>query len=505
MIVLTARDFHLQELLKREGLTYGFESSSGSHIFLTPTENQLIVSDFSPLPSPTKLKAKLKRVKYIIPDNNGLIEIVGIVDINSRLVIPVAANLGSDDTGQKVIYYGEIENRGKILIIPLNLTELLKHRGSKPKKFWTRTLRFPYEDVAITDRGGIRRLISAYIKQFAQTANLPFIKLSCVPGAFMSMFGFRVDTDFSSPSLIEKAVRLAEKVQMRWTWFVTTEDSLLRLKSIIKIIAAHDVQLHCNHHLVYPDLHRNKMNLLKGKEILNQIGIIPVGAAAPFGVWNENLQRALEELGFKYSSEFGYSYDDIPGRPLVNGKLSSVLQIPVHPISLGRLAEMKLSRKDIFEYYRQIIDLQCARGEPCFLYDHPKWIVHYYDVLKDVLEYGVERCGSWSTFTDYYRWWEIRESVSYEIKIEEEGFNLIVKGECPDATYLTVEHDKHISFVPLKTQWIDLKELKWIEVPSFNKSDGRKLYTRCYDLRMAINERIWKFIKKIKTRKRGML
>lgn len=503
MIILKAPDVYLQDLLKREGIPYGFDRFSSKHIFITPTENQLILTDFSD--APTEMKSYFKKVKYIAPDSTGLLDRVGIVDINARLMIPVSANIGISDRGEQVIYFGEVQNHGKILLLPLNLTELLRHRGITPKKFWTRRLKFPYEDIAITDRGGIRRLLTACIKQFARAANLPFIRLSCVPSPFRSIFGFRVDTDFSSPSLIEKAVCLSEKVQMRWTWFVTAEDDLSRLKSIINILAAQDVQLHCYHHMVYPDLLRNKTNFLKGKEILAQIGIFPIGVAAPFGRWNENLQSALEELGFKYSSEFGYSYDDLPSRPFVNGNPSSVLQIPVHPISLGRLAAMKLSRKEIFEYYRRIIDLQCARHEPCFLYDHPKWIVHYHDVLKDILDYGVARCGNSFTITDYSRWWQNRESVSYEIKLRDDGlFDLTVNGDCPDAQ-LTVEHNDRISSVSFRTQRINLKDLKWIETPFAKIFNNSELYTRHRDLRMLINDRLRNFINRMQKHKRKML
>lgn len=503
MIILKAPDVYLQDLLKREGIPYGFECFSSKHIFITPTENQLILTDFPD--TPTEVKSYFKKVKYIAPDSTGLLDQVGIVDINARLMIPVSANLGISEGREKVIYFSEVPSHGKILILPLNLTELLRHRGITPKKFWTRGLKFPYEDVAITDRGGIRRLLAACIKQFAQVANLPFVRLSSIPGSFRSILGFRVDTDFSSRSLIEKAVRLSEKVQMRWTWFVTAEDDLSRLKSIINILAAQDVQLHCYRHIVYPDLPRNKTNFQKGKEIFAQIGIFPVGVAAPFGTWNENLQSALEELGFKYSSEFGYSYDDLPGRPFVNGTPSSVLQIPVHPISLGRLAAMKLNRKEIFEYYRRIIDLQCARHEPCFLYDHPRWIVHYHDVLKDILEYGVARCGNSFTLTDYYRWWQNRESVSYEIKLGDDGFfDLIVNGNCPYAQ-LTVECNNQISYVSLKTQRINLKDLKWIKIPSAKIFNNSELYTRNWDLRILINDRLMNFIKRMQKHKRKML
>ena len=43
------------------------------------------------------------------------------------------------------------------------------------------------------------------------------------------------------------------------------------------------------------------------------------------------LKAALEKLQVGHSSEFGLAYDDLPFWP----RQSSVLQVPVHPVSLG--------------------------------------------------------------------------------------------------------------------------------------------------------------------------
>ncbi len=495
MVLLKKPDNHLEDLLKREGILYQLNNRTGKYLFITQTANQLIISNFPDVP--TEIKSCLRKIKYIAPDKSGLLDKVGIVDINAHCLIPELANIGISDRGSNVLYLTEVLGQGKWLVIPFSLNELLKHRGITPKKFWARASRLPYEDVAFTDRGGVRRLFLACLKHLWELNNLPFVKISCNPGMFLSTFAFRVDTDYSSPTLIEKSLRLSEKVGMRWTWFVTTGDKPAQLKAIINILKGQDIQLHCHRHQVYADVAQNKANYAEGKEILSRLGISPLGVAAPFGEWNENLQQAFAELGFKYSSEFGYSYDDLPERPLVNGQRSAVLQIPIHPISLGRLAEAKMERKKIFDYYARIIDLQCSRLEPCFLYDHPKWIVYYEDVLKDILQYGLERCGNWVTLTDYCHWWQLRESVNYQLQFKDGGFDLTVEQAIPEIS-LVIEHSNQIAFVPIKNQPTCWNELKWIETPRVKKFNSYELYTRRADLMMQIKRRLQNYRRRIK-------
>jgi len=497
LVILNKPDDRLQDLLKREGISFRIADTTGKYLFVTRSEKHLIVADFRD--APIEFKSHLKKIRYIAPDRSGVLDKVGVVDINTACFVPDSANFGVSDKGKGVIYYNEIPGKGKIFVLPFHLDILLKHRGIVPKRFWAPFPRFPYEDVAVTDRGGVRRLLTACLKYLCEINELPFVKTSCNPGSFPSTLGFRVDTDFSSPSLIEKALKISEKVGMRWTWFVTTGDQHARLKAIISILKGEDIQLHCHRHLVYADITQNKLNYARGKDILNQLGVAPTGVAAPYGEWNESLQQAYTELGFLYSSEFGYSYDDLPELPMVNGQRSTVLQIPVHPISLGRLSEVTRNKKQIFDYYSRIIDLQCARLEPCFFYDHPKWIVHYQDVLIDILQYGLERCRNWTTLTDYCHWWQRRDSINYEIQLKEEGFDLKAT-ETPAEISLTIERNGQIAFVPIKTQMISWDELKWSEIYQTKRFNIQELNTRKSDLIMLIKAKLRNYRRKMEKR-----
>ena len=58
--------------------------------------------------------------------------------------------------------------------------------------------------------------------------------------------------------------------------------------------------------------------------------------AAPRGMWNFALGLSLEELGFDFSSDFGYDIDSFPFFPRFRGRKMKLLQIPIHPYSVER-------------------------------------------------------------------------------------------------------------------------------------------------------------------------
>lgn len=485
MICLNKQDIYLNALLKQEGAPFDSDYSEGKIVFLTITPRHLIITDFADCSF--DVKSHPKKIGFIFPDDSDFFRNVGLVDINSLCWIPEGANRGVSNKGDAVVYFATDCSKGIKAVLPLDLARLSEHRGIIPKKFYAPGKRFPYENVAVADRGGVRRLLFAVLKQIFIHKQLPYIRLSYVPGFSVSAFGFRVDTDFSPPLIIEKARHIADKVGMRWTWFVDVAHNGLRLKEILDILAGQDIQLHCYRHLVYPDYLRNKLNFSRGKEIITQAGINSIGVAAPYGEWNQELQRALEELGFEYSSEFGYSYDDLPSHPWRNGESSPMLEIPVHPISLGRLVWAKADRKSIFDYFRRVIDRQCSRLEPCFLYDHPQWIVQYQDVMEDVLRYGIEQCGSWTTLTEYHHWWIQREQIRYDISITKDGMDVRVKNDNSDVA-LVIENKNEIAFVPLVSGLVTFKDLKWIKINQDMSFDKNEICTRRSDWKIWVYE-----------------
>ncbi|MEO0070018.1 MAG: hypothetical protein ABIK18_04400 [candidate division WOR-3 bacterium] len=494
MICLQTPDRYFEEILRQAGLPYSSSPSPDTKIFITSSPFQVRLGT-TPKPA-SDMKSSWVKVKFIAPDETELFRNVGLVDINARCLVPKNANHGKrNGKGGAFVY-----EKGDEIILPFAISQIFRPRGMALKRFYCQSSRLPWEKVAVDDRGGVRRILTNSIRHLLIKNNLPYVRLSYVPGSYRSVFGFRVDTDYSSLSDIVKTVKLAEKIGMRWSWFVATGSWNSRLKELIKILSEQDIQLHCHKHLVYNDFDRNMRNFLTGKELLQKVDVNPIGVASPYGEWNENLQKVFEELDFKYSSEFCYSYDDLPARPIISAKLSSVLQIPVHPISLGRLIWANANPKAILDYYRQVIDLQVARQEPCFLYDHPNWISRYPEIFMEILSYGIQRCGFFTTITDYYRWWRKREEVRYNVWVVDDGIEITVQNGGEDV-YLIIEYQDRMAFIPLTSGKVKFDKISWqplsISMP-FNSKEittrGREWLMRPYYLLSEVMR--WRQIRK---------
>jgi hypothetical protein len=475
MIRAQNADIYLNTLLEQEGVPLTDEASQPD-VFITQQNGQLIFSSSGD--ALINSDSKTVRIKFIIPPNDSYFRNTGLVDINEKCRVFDFAHICSSAHSLPFNYY---QNENAVL--PFELCRLLKHRGKQPKQFYSRQGRCPYETVARSDRGGVRRILVGCLRSFLNRKQLPYIHLSYVPANCRSLFGFRVDTDYSQESIINECARIARDFDMAWTWFIMTAGikDFSRLKNQLR---GQDVQVHCHRHLVYPDIKRNIINYSIAIGKLELINTKPSGAAAPYGEWNEALGQALAELGFEYSSEFCYGYDDLPSRPIIQGKQIPVLQLPVHPISIGRLAWAKMNEDEMIAYYRNVIDMQVARGEPCFLYDHPDAILKHPRVIKEVIRYGLERCGSWMTMTQFYNWWRSRERVRYQCRLGNNRMELKVFNNAPDLE-LIIEYGDALARVPLRTGTYPFERLNWVPVEII-PAPADLVKIRHYSLRMRL-------------------
>lgn len=496
MVFLIDPDIYLQTLLKQEGVPFT-EKENDAQISIKKGKGQLFLGTTSNLPE--EIPGKRLKVKFLIPDKNSIFCNTGLVDISTCCLIPKSANTGKTDKGQNFLYQGENNSSGQLIVLPFALKALLKHRGIMLKQFLAKGKRLPYETVAIADRGGVRRVFAGCLRALLNSQNIPYVHLAYVPKGYRSIFGFRVDTDFSSPSQIAVAAEIAKRFKMRWTWFLRTATSTNDIFDISKVLSGHEIQLHCDRHLVYPDFERNYRNFSEGVNTLKRAGIKPIGVAAPYGIWNESLDKVFAELGFEYSSEFGYSYDDIPSRPVVQERESPVMQIPVHPISLGRLVWAKMDERAMIAYYQSVIDFQIARGEPCFLYEHPEMIVRYPEVISAVIRYALERCDDCMTMSEYCRWWQEREKVRYNCRFNQGVIELEVSNGMSDIN-LVLEYGERRATLPLSAHRIEFDSLRWKPV-AVMPFDQNELRTKKYPLQLRISETIRQMQRRLQIKK----
>ncbi len=157
-----------------------------------------------------------------------------------------------------------------------------------------------------------------------------------------------------------------------------------------------DIQSHAFYHYTYNDYASNRFNIRKAKEFFLDLGIETTGFVAPYGKWNEQLAEALEDEGYRYSSEFSYDYMGFPSYPVVKGKVSKVLEIPVFPVApeLFVNEDMTCNPEKILEFYKTAIDELIDHGIPVIVYAHTHPLMSMIpSLLENIMDYAINEKG----------------------------------------------------------------------------------------------------------------
>ncbi len=496
MIGLLGADPFWQELLRQEGVCFqrhAADQFDGLAVLIldqAPSKSEAAQvkrfmdcggSILAGVPSAVKvwpeLKFRNRHLKYVVPDRSALFRNTAVIDLETDGSVLQEANCGFTPQGAGAVYAGRL-GQGWAVLLPFELSAVLAQHRSRPRSFYARTHKPLYETVARVNRGEVRRLAANGLRFLLAQTDRPYVRLSFVPGSHSSIFGFRVDTDFDPVGSIQAVAGIAAEAGMRFSWYLNVEALGQNLNRTIQtLLKGHDIQLHCFHHTVYPDYERNFTNLQKGCELMREAGANPLGTVSPYGEWNREWNQAVTKLGLSYSSEFSLAYDDLPFRPVLNGDKGKVLQVPIHPISFGRLAAARSAPEEMVRYFKRHIDLQARRSEPCFLYGHPGKLTRFANELQAVLGYGVARCGAWTTVTDYARWWMKREKARFGLSQKSGLFMVEVETGAEDVE-LVLERKDSCARVPFRSQEIELGRLDWQPLPPAARFDPRELAAR---------------------------
>jgi len=189
-------------------------------------------------------------------------------------------------------------------------------------------------------------------------------------------FSLRIDADQAETEDFKEYISLLTPFAPWVTIFFCASE----FKGIDNLIlkakeAGMDIQSHAYYHHVYNDYQTNLHNLNKAKVFFQNLGINTTGFAAPMGKYNPNLMAALENLGYKYSSDFSYDYLNFPHYPKVKSKFSKILQIPIFPVCPELLFENCFSEQTALEYFLKSIPKIKAANVPIIIYAHtnPKY------------------------------------------------------------------------------------------------------------------------------------
>lgn len=342
------------------------------------------------------------RVKWMIPQNDTLFGDVSLLDIYAAIAAP---RRGTTQLDAGLHIHRQEIGAGGITIIPWDLDALLQRYDLQRKKVWVPRRELPSERLCAVDKAMLRRILMRLLEDLLHRKNLPFVHRWFYPANARSVFCFRLDTDFCSADDAEDMVALLRRHHLSATWVVDTQDEA-RLKETYAQFTDQEIGLHCHSHVVFDDVPRNRLNITRGVEALQRAGLQPRGFAAPFGEWNPALDAVLREQGFDYSGEFGLGYDDFPFYPLLPDGPSSVLQVPIHPISLGRLRRSHFTTQEMTDYFLAVMQRNFALHLPQIFYHHPHHgRLEVFDALfAKVTESGIPtmNLGQW---TD---WWKAR-------------------------------------------------------------------------------------------------
>lgn len=322
----------------------------------------------------------------------------------------------------------------------------------------------PGETIAKINKALLRQEVIKVVREKVFQKNLPYIHLAHYPTGYHNVGTFRVDCDKSDQARFENVLIHSDRHKFPMTWFIEVGAQEGYLSDIAETSkAGHDLQLHCYHHITYNNYSQNKRNIIKGKDLMQRVGIEICGFASPFGKWNPSLNRVLEELNFSFSSEFAMGYDDLPFHPVFKRQVSNVIQIPVHPICIGSLRDVGFTSQEMIAYYDRIIKYKFERNLPIMLYGHPK---NEIDRFPEVIDFILSTLNSlpnvWiTTYSEFAKWWQKRLKTDYSVFFEND--NLKVSTDNTDRSLqLHLENsDNSEAFLPLENLKISLQDVVW--------------------------------------------
>ncbi|MFQ6673251.1 MAG: hypothetical protein ACE5GH_00540 [Fidelibacterota bacterium] len=395
-------------------------------------------------------------VKYVDPEGDPLFHGILPGFIHASLLLPTGAENLESDSGKKltrVMRHGE----GFVLILPGTFSECVLDTKVMRRNFPTPGPLLPSERVARRSKQTVRAIIERSLEYLYFERKLPFVSLWPFPEGHPTIFGFRVDTDFASEEHSDKLYNLCHDHKIPGSWFVETASPGDGIRRYAKM-ENQEIGLHCFRHRVFSSFIRNELDVKKGLRILAREQIRPLGYAAPFGLWNVSLAKAVEHHGFTYSSEFTLHYDDLPFYPHLGDRFSRVLQVPVHPITTGHLRNAHHSPGDMELYFTDLVQDHMEHRLPILVYDHPSNA--HLQVLNWLVNAVRERGIPTVPLIDYAQWWKRRNALNWTARFD--GDSLMIDGMQPESSvWISVRKSVTEWTVEAMKEVMDLQALKW--------------------------------------------
>ena len=433
---------------------------------------------------------KYSYLKFIYSGSDNIFNNYLICDLYKWSQIPKNANHLENQNNEKSILDFPV-GKGNLIVFPEGFISLIHQSGSIRKNFFSPfSSEYSSEQVSRISKGAVRIHVQKALEYLFHKRNLPFIHLWFFPGNAKNIFSFRVDTDLGTKEEIISLNDLLQNFNIPATWFVETKSSR-EWTRLFSELNNQEIAYHCYRHRTFMSNKKNEEDLKTGLKILMNEGIKPKGYAAPYGSWNKTIARVIDEFHFLYSSEFGFAYDTLPFYPFYNSAFSKALQIPIHPVSAGRLHWGGHSEENMIKYFLNIIEQKLFFDQPVIIYTHPfeKRLNVFEKIFERIISFNSGNNESISqkipvlTFSEYAEWWKKRLDLNWNAEErdgkvflasnnEDESIKCRVIYPSGDKTILSLINDEenkieneniefHLSFNPSELRKKTFKMIKY--------------------------------------------
>jgi|AntRauTorcE11897_2_1112592.scaffolds.fasta_scaffold01519_6 peptidoglycan/xylan/chitin deacetylase (PgdA/CDA1 family) len=333
--------------------------------------------------------------------------------------------------------------KGCIGFIGGDIAKLLQSTEYRRKRFYVQGLSLPDEIVSAVSKHELMDIFSSTLAELHFKRELPFIHKWTSPD-HKPVFCFRIDSDFGDKASVQDLYNILDTHNIEATWFLHTEAHEDWL-SDFKALKGQEIALHGYKHGTSKDLNKIHANIKQGSKLLESEELEIDGFCAPYGIWNEGLERALSNFNFSYTSEFTFKYDGLPS--YVAGTKEH-LQIPVHPICTGSLNRRNYTEAEMIDYFKQVFGYKSARFEPVIFYHHP--LQPGLDVIDYILGKIVQEEYVNLTFSQFAQFWSSRSEQIFEAVIIDGELQIQAEKESEELLF-SVAND-HNGFSLLKAQ-----------------------------------------------------
>lgn len=284
------------------------------------------------------------------------------------------------------------------------------------KRFLSTFEPLPDEIVNKVSYDSLSDIIELSIQKLLHAQSLPFIKKWTSPHK-NAVFCFRIDSDFGTKESIRNTYSMLDKHSIKATWFLHVEAHQHWLEYFNEF-KNQELALHGFKHGYSNSTSKICENMGLGLSVLKASNIHPSGFCAPYGIWNDALEKVIREMDFLYTSEFTSGYDCLP---FFESKTNN-LQIPIHPICTGSLSRKEYSLDDMANYFISIFETKKRLFKPILFYHHPlqSGLKVFTKIFEMVNENGLTNL----TFKEYAEFWKRRHELSFEAFFEDDRITI---------------------------------------------------------------------------------